>query len=262
MMKIQLIATATFLTTITFSLPTVAENLTHTSQLLSTNECPLCDLSSVGLVMANLSGANLSGANLSRGNLSRADLSGANLSGADLSGTSLNGANLIGANLNGANLNGADLRGAYLTNANLTGAQIETAYVQGTVGLPDHAGTPVQFYNWANVEGQKGNYQAAIRYYNQAISLDAEFAQGYFGRALARFRLGDYLGAQQDAQLATQLYETQGNEVGYQNAQQFLEGVEIAINPPENRSSGGGSFKNILMSIGSFAMQFLLRGGI
>ena len=237
MMKTKLIATTTLLTTIAFSQPASAENLTHTNQLLSTNQCPLCDLSSVGLVMANLSGANLSGANLSRGNLSRADLSGANLSG-------------------------ADLRGAYLTNANLMNAQIDTAYLQGTVGVPNHAGTPEQFYNWANAEGQKGNYQAAIRYYNQALSVDAEFAQGYFGRGLARFRLGDYTGAQQDAQLATQLYEAQGNEVGYQNAQRFLEGVEIALNPPENRSSGSGSFKNILMSVGSFAMQFLLRGGI
>ena len=259
-MKTHLIA-ATLLTSISIVAPTQAENLSHTSQLLSSKQCPLCDLSGAGLMMADLSGANLAGANLSRANLSRADLSNADLRGADLSGTSLHGANLMGANLTGANLNGTDLREAYLNEATLTDANINTNYTQGTVGVPNHAATPEQFYHWATLEGKKSNYRAAIGYYNQALSVDPEFANAYLGRGLARYRLGDLLGAQQDAKHASQLFETQENETGYQASQQLVEGLEIAINPPERRGSGS-SFKNILMSVGSLAVQFLFGGGI
>ena len=59
--------------------PVIAENLEHTQQLLATKQCPSCDLSGAGLVLADLAGANLQGANLARANLSRADLSGADL---------------------------------------------------------------------------------------------------------------------------------------------------------------------------------------
>lgn len=259
-MNIKLLTT-TILIALSYAPLTKAENISHTNQLLSTNQCPLCDLSNAGLVMANLRNANLSGADLSRANLSRADLSGANLSGADLSGASLNGTNLMAANLSGANLSGVDLREANLNNANLVDAIVDTTYIQGAEGIPNHAGTPEQFQTWAIAEGARGNYQSAIRFYNQALSVKPEFAEAYLGRGVARYRLGDLAGAFQDGQVAAQLFEAQTNEPGLEASQQFLSGIEMAVNPPQNQSGGSG-FKKILMSVGSLVMQFLLRGGL
>ena len=67
--------------------------------LLSTKNCPQCDLS-----YANLSGANLSTANLSAANLRGANLSRANLSYADLNTADLTWAFLMSAKLKSADL--------------------------------------------------------------------------------------------------------------------------------------------------------------
>lgn len=233
-----------------------AENLEHIQQLLSTKNCPACDLSGAGLVLTDLTGANLSGANLVRTNLSRANLVGADLSGADLTGASLNGANLSGANLSGANLNGTDLRDALLFNAQLYGTNLRTAHIQGTVGIPQYAGTPEDFYAWGVVEAQRGNDKDAIRFFNQALSVKADFAPAYLARSVSRFNLGDLNGASQDAQVAATLFSVQQNPRGYQVAQNVIKGVEIAKNPPKARS-GGGSLGNVLVSIGSFLFQLL-----
>ncbi|MBW4573752.1 MAG: pentapeptide repeat-containing protein [Aphanothece sp. CMT-3BRIN-NPC111] len=255
-MKLRILATAALLTTSTVGVPAIAENLEHTKQLLSTKQCQQCDLSGAGLVMADLSGAQLSQTNLSRANLSRANLSGADLSGADLSGASLYGVNLTGANLTGANLIGADLRDAYLVNANLAGTNLNSAYVQGTIGIPQYAGTPEDFYKWAVIEAQRGNYRAAIEHYNQALSLNPDLAAAYLGRGVARYRLGDQAGATQDANLAGQLFSAQGNTVGYQASQNFVKEMELASQP--SKPKGGSNILNLLGGIGSLLLRLLL----
>ncbi|MFM6437017.1 MAG: pentapeptide repeat-containing protein, partial [Microcystis panniformis] len=73
------------------SLVGYGEDLNHLQQLLSTRQCPQCDLSGSGLVQSNLVGAKLNGANLVGANLSQANLSGADLSGANLTSASLFG---------------------------------------------------------------------------------------------------------------------------------------------------------------------------
>ena len=255
-MILRIIATATILTTFGLSAAVRAENIEDISQLLTTKQCPQCDLSTSGLVMADLAGAELSGANLSGANLSRANLSGANLSGANLSGASLHGANLTGAILIGAKLNGADLRKSYLVNANLIGVSLDTAYVQGAIGIPNYAGTPEQFHFWAVQEAEKGNYSAAMEHYNRAINLNSQFAPAYLGRGLARYRLGDEPGATQDGEIAVELFQVQANEIGRQGAQNFLEGMELARNLP-NSQVGGGGLNKFMGSIGSLLLQFL-----
>ncbi|MFW6357600.1 MAG: pentapeptide repeat-containing protein [Chroococcales cyanobacterium] len=257
-MKSKLLITATLLTTLSLPTPAQAENLKHLNQLLNTKQCPGCDLINAGLVMSDLSGADLRGANLTRANLSRANLAGADLTGANLSGASLNGANLTGAILTDAVLTGADIRDTYLMNANLSGVNLDTAYVQGVMGMPTHAGTPEQFQSWAVIEGNRGNYRAAIEYYNQALNIDSNFADAYLGRGLARYRLGDEAGAYQDAQIAAKLFEEQQNAIGYQTAQSFVEGIEMANNP-DNKKKGGGGFQRILTSVGSLLLRFLMR---
>jgi tetratricopeptide (TPR) repeat protein len=254
-MKLTILATAALLTATSLNSVASAENLQHIQQLLSSKQCPQCELNGAGLVMANLAGANLSGADLTRANLSRADLTGADLTGANLSGASLNGAILAGANLSGANLSGTDLRDAYLLNAQLFGTNLTSAYVQGAVGIPQYAGTAEDFHAWGTVESERGNYKAALAFYNQALTLKPDFAPAWLGRGVARFRLGDEAGATQDAERAGVLFTAQGNTTGYQASQTLIQGIEYALNPPEVRTRT--SLGNALVGIGSMLLQFL-----
>ncbi len=90
----------------------LAENPMHVRRLITTRECPGCDLYEANIGPVNLRGANLTGANLYR----------ANLRFSDLRDSTLNGANLYKADLRGADLSGANIYGTDLTEANLCGA--------------------------------------------------------------------------------------------------------------------------------------------
>lgn len=247
------------LTIFSLSVPlsVMGENLQHLSQLLSTKQCPGCDLSGSGLVMSNLSNADLKGANLSNANLSQANLSGADLSGADLSGASLYGANLSGANLSGANLRGTDLRKAYLQNANLAETDLTVSYVEGAMGIPTYAATVAQFQQWGLAESQKGNYQGAIEHFNRALSLDPNFASAYLGRSLAQYYLGNELEANQDASYAASLYESQNNMEGYQASVNFIAGMENARNATQLQDPGPNML-NLVRGVAGLALQFLI----
>lgn len=253
--KLTIFTTAAFLTT---SLTAVAhaENLQHTQQLLSTNQCPQCELSNAGLVLADLVGANLSGADLSRANLSRANLTGANLSGANLTGASLNGANLSGANLSGANLSSTDLRDAFLSNAKLFGTSLTSANVQGAIGIPNQAGTPEDFYAWGVTESERGNFRGAIAKYNQALVMKPDFAPAFLARGIALYKLGNEPGANQDAKSAGALFSAQGNTGGYQASQNFVQAMEIARTPPKT-GGGSGNLGNALLGIGSLLFKLI-----
>ena len=66
-----------------------AANPEHLKQLLDTNQCEGCNLTS-----ANLEGHNLKNANLKNANLKNANLEAANLQGAIIEGVNFEGANL------------------------------------------------------------------------------------------------------------------------------------------------------------------------
>ncbi|NJK51374.1 tetratricopeptide repeat protein [Candidatus Gracilibacteria bacterium] len=65
-------------------------------------------------------------------------------------------------------------------------------------------------------------YQKAISNYNKAISLNSEYALAYNNRGNAKSDLGDKQGAIADFEKAAELYQKQGD---YQNAQDALERV-------------------------------------
>ena len=256
-MKLRILAAATLLTTLAPIAPAPAENIQHTQQLLATRQCPNCDLSSAGLVLANLTGANLKGADLRLANLSRANLTGADLSGANLSGTSLFGVNLTGANLTGANLTGADLRSAYLSDANLLNANLTNAQLLGVRGMPTNLGNAEDFYRLGVKEAQAGNYRNAIDFYNQALNLKPDLAAVYFARSMSRADLGDFGGATQDATRANQLFATEGNRQGQELSKQLVEAIAERQKPTEPRTASRGDFMSLMGSIGSFLLQVL-----
>ncbi|MBW4525996.1 MAG: pentapeptide repeat-containing protein [Phormidium tanganyikae FI6-MK23] len=237
------------------ALPVQAENLDHVRQLLSTKQCANCELTSAGLVFAQLPGANLTGANLAGANLSQANLTGANLTGANLAGATLSGANLAGAKLTGANLQGTDLTRSYLVGADLNGTQTETAFIQGAIGLPTTAGNAEIFYQMAMEAGKRKQYERAIENFNQALVRKPDSAPAFIGRAMARLELGDQKGAILDSEQASVLFERQG-DVGNAKTAGML--AQTLKNPPKERS-GGGFGQTLINVVGGLLQMFLVR---
>jgi uncharacterized protein YjbI with pentapeptide repeats len=254
-MKNQILATVTFLTTLTLTSAVQAANPEHVRQLLATKKCQNCDLSGAGLVMADLSGADLSGANLALANLSRANLTGADLRGANLTSASLFGANLNGAKLGGATIAGTDLRNAYLYGVELTNVTFNSANLQGAAGIPSQIATPDEFYALGIAAGEKGNQQQAIDYFNQAITIKPDYAGAYLARGIARYQLFDRQGAFQDAQTAEKMFKTQNNLNGTQTAQAFLMELKAPQDPKIN--AGKPNFMDFVSGVASVLLQFL-----
>lgn len=253
-MKVKTIIPLTVLSSLCFTTAAIAENFNHTRQLLSTKECPGCDLSGAGLVMANLPNAKLSEAILTRANLSRSILSYADFSGADLRGASLFGADLSGANFRGADLRGADLRQAYLADADLTDAQLEGAQLQGSIGTPTYALKVEDVYNWGITAAQQNNLPKAVEFFNQALSLDAEFAPAYLARSIVQLQMGKVPQARADAELASELFAAQNNVQAFETTQQLLTQIEFVENPPEQ---GGGNVLQTITSLGLSILQLM-----
>jgi uncharacterized protein YjbI with pentapeptide repeats len=238
-----------FLATAAVMLPAQAENLQQTQQLLSTKQCPKCNLTGTGLTFANLGYANLAGADLRGANLSRADLQGADLRGADLSGATLVGANLSGARLDGAILRATDLRSAYLAGMTHQGAVMDNALLQGAIGLPQTAGTAEEFYRWALADAQQGNHPKAIENFSQAIERQPSLASAYLGRAFSRIQTTDRQGATEDSSTAEQLFKTQGDPERSAVAQALHK--QLTAPPPKEQKGGNGLGIGLLNILGT-----------
>jgi len=240
-------------------IPVNGENLTHISQLLRTKECQNCDLKNAGLVMADLRDANLVGADLSRANLSRANLTGANLTNANLSGASFHGANLIGANLTGATLVYTDLRNAYVVNADFSDTDLTTTYVNGAVGIPTSAVSAQQFYRWALIEDEKGNYSEALQHYHNALALDPQLSPAYLARGIVQARYGRNAIAMKDFQTAQKLFKQQENEEGYNISGNFIELLKTKEESnQQNNPKGSPKFVQTVNGIMPLLFRFLL----
>ena len=252
MTRSTLVSIVTFLT-VSIAVPVHAENLDHVRQLLSTKQCPNCDLSNAGLALAQLQGANLAGANLAGANLSQANLTGANLTGANLAGASFNSANLANAKLTNANLQGTDLRRSYLAGADLTGAQLETAFLVGSIGLTPTVGDAEMFYAWAMEAGKRRQYETAIENFNQVLARKPDHAQALLGRGMARLELGDQRAAIQDYELAATLFERQGDATSAKSTKELV----TALKNPPKQESGGGFGQAMINVLGGLLQMFL-----
>ena len=234
-----------------------AEDLQHSQQLITTGECPACDLSRASLVYMDLARAKLQDADLSNANLNQANLTDADLRGADLSGAVLFNATLTGADLTGADLTGADLRQAYLVGANLTGAILDHALFAGAVGMPEIIASPQVLFDMGLDEASRGNFEAAYAHYNQVLELEPNTPEVYLARSLARYQVADVVGALADADTAESLFRNVNNVEGAEMAaglsQRIVQQQEtIAAGP----SAGKPNFLNLLESIVPFVFQF------
>lgn len=251
-----------------------ADNTDSLRRLLSSNTCAGCDLSQAGLVFANLEAAELSNADLSQANLSRATLSNADLRGANLAGAVLYGANLAGADLTGADLRGADLRGAYLGGVKFEGGNLQGAALQGAIAIPSTLVNAETYQTWAMTEAQASRHEAAIRYYNQALEKEPKLATAYLGRSFSVSILGQLDQATRDAEIAKTLFEAEGNQAGFNTADQILVTIDQAraaaaeweATPISQRTSSnsaspsrqrnwGRAFTSLFKSVGSLVFR-------
>lgn len=240
-----------------FSNAAQAEDLQHSQQLISTGECPECDLSQASMVYMDLSKANLQDADLSYANLSRVNLANADLQGADLAGAVLFNANLAGADLTGADLTGADLRQAYLVGANLEGAILDHALFYGSVGMPESITSPQVLFDMGLEEASRGNFDAAYEYYTQVLELEPDTPAVYLARSVVRYQVADVVGAIADANTAESLFQDENNLEGQVMASGLSERIvqqQEAI--AEGPSAGKPNFMNLLEGIVPFVFQF------
>ncbi|MEM9219022.1 MAG: pentapeptide repeat-containing protein [Cyanobacteria bacterium P01_F01_bin.150] len=246
-----------FVTAVDFAKVAQAEDLEHSQQLITTGECPECDLSRSSMVYMDLSMAKLKKANLSYANLSRANLTNADLQGADLSGAVLFNANLAGADLTGANLTGADLRQAYLVGANLDGAILNNAQLNGSVGMPEAITSAQVLFDMGLEEAARGNFDAAYDHYTRVLELEPNTPEVYLARSLVRYQVADVVGAIDDANTAESLFREADNVEGEIMATSLSERIiqqqEVIAEGP---SAGKPNFLNLLESAVPFLFQF------
>jgi tetratricopeptide (TPR) repeat protein len=74
-----------------------------------------------------------------------------------------------------------------------------------------------------NTQAMAGNIAASIRDFNLAIKFDRNFADAYYNRGISRHSLGDKRGAKSDISKAAQLFRTQKDLGGYQQAKDWIE---------------------------------------
>ncbi len=74
-----------------------------------------------------------------------------------------------------------------------------------------------------NTQAMAGNLAASIRDFNLAIEFDRNFADAYYNRGISRHSLGDKRGARADLREAAQLFRTQKDLGGYQQAKEWIE---------------------------------------
>ena len=74
-----------------------------------------------------------------------------------------------------------------------------------------------------NVHAMAGNLSASIRDFNAAIRFDRSFADAYYNRGISRHSLGDRPGAKSDISKAAQLFRSQKDIGGYQQAREWID---------------------------------------
>ena len=218
--------------------PAFASHEEHLIQLLTSRDCPACQLADVDLTHADLSAANLKDAQLRRANLSQAQLDGADLSGSDLSFTSLQGASLRGADLRHSRLVGTDLRGADLTGAQLDQKALEQSHWDGARGVAQGARSHAGLHNAGVEAAQAGRWPEAEQLFSAAIAANPDEPLSWVARGLSRGELGKDNLASGDFAYAGQLFTDQGDNV---KADQLQEASRRIYDTPNKSDAPSGN---------------------
>ena len=222
--------------------PVFAGDEEHLIQLLTSRDCPACQLSDVDLTHADLRDANLKDAQLRRANLSQAQLDGADLSGSDLSFTSLRGASLRGADLRNSRLFGTDLRNSDLTGALLDQQALDQSHWHGTRGVAQGARSHAGLHNAGVEAAQAGRWPMAEQLFNAAIEADPDEPLSWVARGLSRGEQGKDDLASRDFAYAGELFAEQGDTTKAEQLKKASQRVyDIKNQTDEPSGSGIGS---------------------
>lgn len=102
---------------------------------------------------------------------------------------------------------------------------LEAAIALYTEALAMESDYLLAYASRAGAYGALAEYDAAISDYTSALELDPELAAAYGGRGVARYYLEDINGSVADLWQAAQLYRAQGDEVSYFVTLDLLSGV-------------------------------------
>jgi tetratricopeptide (TPR) repeat protein len=95
-------------------------------------------------------------------------------------------------------------------------------YTEALTMATDHL---LAYTSRAGAYGALADYEAAIADYTAALELDPELAAAYGGRGVARYYLADIEGSVTDLWQAAQLYRAQGDDASYFTTLDILSGV-------------------------------------
>ena len=218
--------------------PVIGGEEEHLIQLLTSLNCPGCQLADVDLTHLDLRDANLQGAQLRRANLSQAELDGADLSGSDLSFTSLQAASLRGADLRNSRLMGTDLRRADLTGALLDQNALDQSHWNGARGVSQGARSHAGLHNAGVEAAQAGRWPLAEQLFNSAIEANPEEPLSWVARGLSRGEQGKDDLASRDFAYAGELFANQGDMV---KADQLAEASRRVYDTPNKSDTPSGN---------------------
>ena len=226
--------------------PVFAGDEEHLIQLLTSRDCPACQLADVDLTHADLRDANLKDAQLRRANLSQAQLDGADLSGSDLSFTSLQGASLRGADLRNSRIVGTDLRNTDLTGALLDQHALDRSHWHGTRGVAQGARSHAGLHNAGVEAAQAGRWPMAEQLFNAAIEADPDEPLSWVARGLSRGEQGKDDLASRDFAYAGELFAEQGDTT---KAEQLKEASQRVYNIKNHTDEpSGNGIGSVLLS--------------
>lgn len=235
-------------------------------RLLTSRQCPRCDLRGADLVHADLRGANLQGAVLVGANLGRANLQASNLQGADLRQASLLGANLSGTQLQGARLDGADLRQADLQGAQVNPVSLQRAHLQGAQHLPAGSKSPAALHNEAVQAYEQGDFPRAEALFSESIHAQPEQPESWIGRALTRSRQHQNETAAADLMHASKLTAQRGNQVGEKQLRDAAQHLQQQYQAQGNSNNRGAAItattSGLLKILASLALKALTYGAL
>ena len=233
--------------------PAIGGEEEHLIKLLTSRDCPACQLADVDLTHVDLRDANLKDAQLRRANLSQAQLDGADLSGSDLSFTSLQGASLRGADLRNSRLMGTDLRRADLTGAFLDQNALDQSHWNGARGVSQGARSHARLHNAGVEAAQAGRWPVAEQLFNSAIEANPEEPLSWVARGLSRGEQGKDDLASRDFAYAGELFANQGDKV---KADQLEEASRRVYDTPnKSDATSGNGIGSVLISGALSAIQ-------
>lgn len=106
------------------------------------------------------------------------------------------------------------------------GQQVQTQLTPTLSGEAD-----INLFQRGLAKSESHDYQGAVAYYNDALSLNPKYASAYYNRGLAKQALSDARAALSDFREATRLYKEEGKTKEQQDVQGQIQNLFLSLSP-------------------------------